>query len=355
MTIKVLSINGWCRNGSTIIGNLLNEVEGFFHVGELYFLWKNAYGKGSNSKCGCGRELVACPIWSRVLEREQPAVRAREAYAREVCARQARSIRTRHTWRALREGIASNDRRQHAEAMARTYRAIAEETGCRVIVDSTKIPGEAALLEHVEGIKPYYVHLVRDPRATAHSWMRQKDYAYRLSAFRSTAYWLTFNLASRALVARYPERSLFVRYEDFISEPAAVLRKLVELVGGDPGTLPLRGRVAELQPNHTVTGNPDRFRSGPTVIRPDDSKWRDELPTRDQLTTIALAWPLMRKYGYPLAGGTTHAAADAAHTHATVDPPSGDYASSADRADSNHNLPHPQPLPRSERGPRPAR
>jgi len=356
MTIKVLSINGWCRNGSTIIGNLLNEVEGFFHVGELHFLWKNAYGKGSNTKCGCGRELVACPIWSRVLEREQPA-----AHAREVCARQARSIRTRHTWRALRDGIASEDRRQHTETMARTYRAIVEETGCQVIVDSTKIPGEAALLEHVEGIEAYYVHLVRDPRATAHSWMRQKDYAYTLSAFRSTAYWLTFNLASRALVARYPERSLFVRYEDFIREPAPVLRTLVELVGGDPSTLPLRGRVAELQPNHTVTGNPDRFRSGPTVIRPDDSKWRDELPTRDQLTTIALAWPLMWKYGYPLTGGTTHAPADAAHTHANADSHScdhakpRDYATSSDRADSDHTHSHPQPLPRSERGPRSAR
>jgi hypothetical protein len=179
--------------------------------------------------------------------------------------------------------------------------------------------------------------------------MRQKDYAYTLSAFRSTAYWVTFNLASRALVARYPERSLFVRYEDFIREPASVLRTLVELVGGDPSTLPLRGRVAELHPNHTVTGNPDRFRSGPTVIRSDDSKWRDELPTRDQLTTIALAWPLMRKYGYPLTGGTTHAPADTSHTHANAD------SHSRDHADSNHTPSHPQPLPRSERGPRSAR
>jgi hypothetical protein len=355
MTVKVLSINGWCRNGSTIIGNLLNEVEGFFHVGELHFLWKNAYGKGSNTKCGCGRELVACPIWSRVLERELPASHTREAHAREVCARQARSIRTRHTWRALRDGIATEDRRQHAETMARTYRAIVEATGCQVIVDSTKIPGEAALLEHVEGIEAYYVHLVRDPRATAHSWMRQKDYAYKLSAFRSTAYWVTFNLASRALVARHPERSLFVRYEDFIREPAPLLRTLVERVGGDPGALPLRGRVAELQPNHTVTGNPDRFRSGPTVIRSDDSKWRDELPTRDQLATIALAWPLMWKYGYPLTGGTTHAPAEATHTHANADSHSRDYATSGDRSDSDHTHSHPQPLPRSERGPRSAR
>ncbi|HEY6175374.1 MAG TPA: hypothetical protein VIX73_13045, partial [Kofleriaceae bacterium] len=71
--VKVLSINGWCRNGSTIIGNLLNEVDGFFHVGELHFLWKNAYGDGSNTRCGCGLDLVRCPIWSRVLEAELPS------------------------------------------------------------------------------------------------------------------------------------------------------------------------------------------------------------------------------------------------------------------------------------------
>jgi hypothetical protein len=296
----VLSINGWCRNGSTIIGNLLNEVEGFFHVGELHFLWKNAYGNGSNTQCGCGLDLVRCPIWSRVLALECPTGDAADGHAREVWARQAKAIRTRYTWQVLREGLSTDARRTHAEIMARTYRAIVDTTGCRVIVDSTKIPGEAALLDHVAGVEPYYVHLVRDPRATAHSWMRQKDYAYTMSALRSTAYWFTFNLASRALIARYPARSIFVRYEDFIREPATVLRQLVELVGEDASHLPLRGRVADLNPNHTVTGNPDRFRSGPTVIRPDDSKWTSELPTRDKLTAVAVAWPLMWQYGYPL-------------------------------------------------------
>ncbi|HET9621238.1 MAG TPA: sulfotransferase [Kofleriaceae bacterium] len=301
--IKVLSINGWCRNGSTIIGNLLNEVDGFFHVGELHFLWKNAYGHGSNTKCGCGLDLVRCPIWSRVLERERPADRTAEDHAREVWARQAKHIRTRFTWQVLRRGLATDERRAHAEIMARTYRAIVDTTGCKVIVDSTKIPGEAALLDHVDGVEPYYVHLVRDPRAVAHSWMRQKDYAYTISALRSTAYWVTFNLASRALTSHHPARSIFLRYEDFIREPAATLRQLVELVGEAAPRLPLRGRVAELRPNHTVTGNPDRFRSGPTVIRPDDSKWKTELPARDKLTTVAVAWPLMWQYGYALTTG----------------------------------------------------
>ncbi|HEX7838698.1 MAG TPA: hypothetical protein VF469_14580, partial [Kofleriaceae bacterium] len=176
--INVLSINGWCRNGSTIIGNLLNEVPGFFHVGELHFLWKNAYGNGSNTKCGCGLDLVACPIWSKVLAAELPPGADPQAHAQDVRRRQWGSLRTRHTWRVLRRGPDSDVRREHAATMARTYRAIAEITGAKVIVDSTKIPGEAALLPSVEGIDPLYLHLVRDPRAVAHSWSRQKDYAY---------------------------------------------------------------------------------------------------------------------------------------------------------------------------------
>ena len=300
--IKVLSITGWCRNGSTLIGNLLNEVDGFCHVGELHFLWKNAYGNGSNTRCGCGRDLVRCPIWANVLAAELPAGTTPERHAEAVRRRQLDALRTRHTWRVLRDGTGADTRRDHAATMARTYRAIAEVTGARVIVDSTKIPGEAALLPHVEGIAPRFLHLVRDPRATAHSWSRQKDYAYVMSATRSTAYWVGFNLASQALVRRYPAASMFLRYEDFIREPARVLDQLIALCGGDPAANPVSGRTAELHPNHTVTGNPDRFRSGATLIRPEDEAWRSELSARAQLATVALAWPLMKRYGYPLGG-----------------------------------------------------
>ena len=58
--LTILCITGWCRNGSTIIGNVLNEVPGVFHVGELHFLWKNSVGRGANSSCGCGLNLAKC-------------------------------------------------------------------------------------------------------------------------------------------------------------------------------------------------------------------------------------------------------------------------------------------------------
>jgi hypothetical protein len=295
----VLCVNGWCRNGSTIIGNVLGEVPGFFHVGELHFLWTNAAGAGSNNRCGCGAELTGCPIWSRILPAGRPPGVSAQAHADAVASRQRACVRARHTWRVLRRGVHNEQISAHAELMTTIYRAVAERTGARVIVDTTKIPGEAALLPHLDGVTPYYVHLVRDPRAVAQSWSRPKDYAYVMPAWKSTGYWHGFNRAAEAIARRYPDRSMFLRYEDFTAEPAGTIGRLLEFCGAGQEPNPLRGgRTVELHTNHTVTGNPDRFRSGPTVIRDRDDAWREELPLSARLVTELLSWPLAGRYGY---------------------------------------------------------
>ncbi len=296
--LKIISIIGWCRNGSTILGNVLGEIPGFFHAGELHFLWKNAAGRGANQWCGCGRVLTGCPLWSEIIPLCRPPGMTAGAYAGTVVRRQRACVRTRHTWRVLRQGLRSGAIREHAALMTRTYHAIAERTGARVIVDSTKIPGEAALLPHLDGVAPYYVHLVRDPRAAAGSWRERKQYCAPMPAARSTAYWLGFNVACEAVTHRYPQRSVFLRYEEFIADPARSVGALLRLAGGDPAANPVRGRVIELHTNHTVTGNPDRFRTGATHIRDTDDSWRARLPGPARLTAQALSSPLLARYGY---------------------------------------------------------
>jgi hypothetical protein len=300
--LKILCITGWCRNGSTIIGNILNEIPGFFHVGELHFLWKNAAGKGSNNLCGCGKALTQCNVWSRIIPLGLPAGVSAETYTDAVIRRQRACVRTRHTWRVLNRGLHCDEIREHAALMTQTCHAIAERMGARVIVDTTKIPGEAALLPHLEGVTPYYVHLVRDPRAVAESWRQPKQYAYAMSSAKSTAYWLGFNLAARAITRRYPERSLFLRHEEFLADPAGTIDALLRLCGADPAANPIRGRTIELRTNHTVTGNPDRFRTGATVIRDRDDYWKTGLSRSAKLAAVALSWPLFRRYDYGYGG-----------------------------------------------------
>jgi hypothetical protein len=296
--VIVLCITGWCRNGSTIIGNVLNEISGFVHVGELHFLWKNSAGLGVNSKCGCGQVLTECPIWSAVLATSLPAGTSPDDFAAEVARRQRTSVRTRHTWRRLRRGADDADAMAHARLMSRTYAEIAARCGAKVIVDTSKIPGEAALLPFLDGIGPYFVHLVRDPRAVAESWREPKQYVYAMPASKSTLYWFGFNLATRAITRRYPDRSLFLRYEEFLADPAGTIDRLLALVGVDQAANPVRGRTIELHANHTVTGNPDRFLTGPTMLRDADDRWKTSLSRRARLAAAIGAWPLFVRYGY---------------------------------------------------------
>jgi hypothetical protein len=309
--LKIICITGWCRNGSTIVGNVLGEVPGFFHAGELHFLWKNAAGWGANSRCGCGDPLTGCPLWSQIIPVCRPPGASPEDYARTVIRRQRSYVRTRHTWRVLGRGPRSAGIREHAALMTCTYQAIAQQTSARVIVDSTKIPGEAALVAHMAGLAPYYIHLVRDPRAVAESWRIAKQYHAPMSVARSTAYWDGFNLASEAITRRYPERSVFLRYEEFIADPATTIDRLLRWCGADPATNPVRGRTVELHTNHTVTGNVDRFRTGATVIRDADDAWRASLPRRSRLAAQTLSWPLSHRYGYT-AGAAARSAGPAA-------------------------------------------
>ncbi len=296
--VTVLCITGWCRNGSTIIGNILNEIPGVFHVGELHFLWKNAAGKGANSLCGCGKVLTQCPFWAEIVALSTPTGVSLDDFAAEVIRRQRACVRTRHTWRVLRRGLDRADIRAHAALMSQTYRAIADRSGATVIVDTSKIPGEAALLPHLDGVRPYFVHLVRDPRAVADSWREPKDYVYAMSATKSTLYWQGFNLATEAITRRYPNRSAFMRHEEFIADPAGTIDRLLSLCGTDPAANPVHGRIVELHANHTVTGNPDRFRAGPTELREADDRWKTGLSGSARLAASMLAGPRLRRYGY---------------------------------------------------------
>jgi hypothetical protein len=216
--------------------------------------------------------------------------------------RQLACVRTRHTWRVLNRGPHNDDIRAHADLMALTYQTAAKLTDARVIVDTTKIPGESALLPHLDGVEPYFVHLVRDPRAVAGSWSGWKQYAYPMSSSRSTAYWHGFNTASQAILRRYPDRSMFLRYEDFIADPAAGIERLLALCGSDAPNPMAGGRTIELHTNHTVTGNPDRFETGVTEIRERDDSWRHRLSIPAKLAAVTLSWPQFHRYGYSYRG-----------------------------------------------------
>ncbi len=305
MGLTVLFVTGWCRSGSTVLGNVLGELSGVFHTGELRFLWRNGVlGTGSNRRCGCGDELIDCPVWSKVLADGQPADRSLAEHAADVVGWQD-SFRTRHTFRTLRRPPATGPTatgptaNRWPDTLARTYHSIAEQTGANVIVDSSKFAADAALGRRLDGIEPRYVQLVRDPRGVALSWLNPKDYTGHRGVLNSTWYWLGFNLAAEAVNRADPAAALRIRYEDLTAAPRDTLDQVLTLLGRPTSENPIApdGSVA-LGGNHTVTGNPNRFERG-SIRLTEDTRWHRGLSGSKRLATTALAAPLLGRYDYP--------------------------------------------------------
>lgn len=300
--MKVLYVAAWGRSGTTIIDNILNAYPHIFSAGELHYLWER--GLLQRRWCGCGQTISACELWTRILDR---AYGADPPDPREMVALQQRLTRVRHTPK-LALGRLSADALHYADLMTRLYRAIGEVTGARVIVDSSKMPSNAAILARASDLEAYLLHVIRDPRAVAHSWMRPTRHRDRDAPplmkqhkpTKSSLYWLAWNGLTELISGAYPDRYRRMRYEDFIADPRGQITALLEFIGAPSQRGPFHDdRTVELATNHTVSGNPGRFRTGTVVIRPDDAWLREQLPGTRRATT-AISAPLLHRYGYSL-------------------------------------------------------
>ncbi len=304
--IRVLFVAGAGRSGSTVLSNLLGSLPGLTSVGELRYLWER--GIGEHALCGCGAPVPRCPFWSAVLE---SAYAGTPADLAAIMAADRRFLRLRTFPELARYGGDADRLGPQAEAyaaeLARVYRALADH-GAGIVVDASKLVSYAYLLRRVEGIDVYLLHLVRDPRGSAHSWSRHRSRTdrgagpaemVRETPFMSAVLWDVWNAAAQWGWRRTPERYVRVRYEDFVTDPAAALRPVLRMVGSAAEVPVGEHGDVDIAVSHTVAGNPNRMRTGPTRLTPDD-EWRTAMPTAHRLLVTALTAPLLRHYGYRL-------------------------------------------------------
>lgn len=292
--ISVMFIAGPGRTGSTILGNVLNEVRGCFHVGELRDLWR-ILALGLPNPCGCGLPLTECPIWSRVLERVVPEGRPLEEYAAEVWSLQRSNVRTVHLRTLLTDRI-GDGAMAYCEVMGRLYAAVAELTGSDIIVDSSKAPAEAAAMLHAPGVVGYVVTLVRDPRAVAHAWSRTNAHLIRQPLLKSSSNWMVQCVGAELVASRAPA-SIRIRNEDLIADPEATVGRLLAGVSAADRANPVSGRSVTLRGNHTVAGNPGRERTGEIALEP-DQRWLRGMSRPRRLLVGAWTLPLRVRYRY---------------------------------------------------------
>ncbi|RAY11395.1 sulfotransferase [Actinomadura craniellae] len=297
MTV-VLHVTGAGRSGSTLLGGLLGQIDGFFNVGEAGYLWERGLAAGGD--CGCGAPVRHCPVWRDVLARAYGGPDAPETEA--LRRLHARTSRGRAVQALSITGRLPGERAAVAAAapLGRLYPAVAEVTGARVIIDTTKPATYGRLLSRLPGLDLRYVHLVRDPRAVAWSWLRVKESRETMVTrppVTSALLWRAGNLAAARLWSGDADRYLLVRYEDLIAEPEPWLRRIAGLAGAASAALPVTGRVGTLAPTHTVAGNTDRHRSGRIELRLDD-EWRRAMPAAQRRLVAAATSPVRQRYGY---------------------------------------------------------
>ena len=302
--IKVLSIVGPGRSGTTILASILGEVDGIVTVGELRWLWRR--GLLERRSCGCGLPPDECPVWSKAVAH---VLAGRSDTVADIAAAQKEVGARRHRLRAIRGGAGGSDdwaALQRLRAVtAQLLPAVADATGSRVIVDSSKRAQDAAVLAGLDGIEHYVLHIVRDPGAVVFSWQRQ-DKVIRTAGderpmatrglLPSVARWTENCLGAELLRHHGPaDRWMFVRYEDFAAEPRAVVGRILTFLGEDSPPPFVDENTVVLGQNHTVAGNPNRFRVGEVTISVDD-EWQRRMPRRRQLAVHALTWPLLLHY-----------------------------------------------------------
>lgn len=303
--VPVVFVGGMGRSGSTLISRVLGRVPGLVAVGEMHYLWDQ--GVRNDRLCGCGSVFSACPFWKAV------GAAAFGGWHR-VDAAEAHSLRRRIVRNRfvplLLAPVASRsfsrDVERYASLMAAVYRGVREVSGADVVVDTSKYPSSGYLLRRVGGVDLRLLHLVRASHGVAHSWAktvarpdRTERTLARFPPARIAVEWTAYNFAYDALRA-IGVPGVVLRYEDFVARPREELLRVLAALGHprSPADLAFIGPDGlDLPRDHSVAGNPMRFRTGPESLRLDDA-WHSDMPISTQRLVTALSAPGLVRFGY---------------------------------------------------------
>jgi len=301
--VKYLYITGASYCGSTLLAFLLNSHPRMASISEpegpIPGLDPSRY------LCSCGELLPRCPFYRKIEERVRDMggsfsvvdwrTRFQLSRFRPLDVVLARPLRNhaldRIRFRLLR--CWGPYRRRVAEIAERNYhlaRAILEETGKEVYVDAQKDPARIPFLLTHPGLDLYVLHLVRDVRGSALSFLKHHPgHSLRWAVRR----WLVANEnADRARSFLPPARWLRVTYDSLCADAEKVTAEISRFVGVEPAPVPddfYRGE-------HHILGNQMRLQ-GTGRIRKDDS-WREKLGPEELRSIARWAGEANRRFGH---------------------------------------------------------
>jgi hypothetical protein len=299
--VKVLYIDGQGRSGSTLLHNVLGQVDGFFAGGEIREFWRRV--STDDRPCGCGALVNECAVWRGVLDEAFGGWREVDAGGMERLRGKARNRHSPLLLLPWRRRLLTSRLREYLANLDKLYRGIGTSTGSNVVIDSSKSLLYGYILGMLPAIDLYVVHVVRDPRGVAYSLQQRKEKGLpqfqSWNPVKSSLVWDGINLTREAFWRHSDHPYLRLRYEDFVLRPRESVKRILDLVGEEAVRAPfIDGRNIEMGSTHNVGGNVNaRFRTGLVTLRPDE-RWRKGLSRADRAIVTASTWPLLLHYGY---------------------------------------------------------
>jgi hypothetical protein len=297
--IKVIFIVGYTRSGSTLLERLLSIAPGTVAVGEMAYLWESEVR--NNSYCGCGTKLDSCPFWSKILAGQQSL-----DFEKERSPDVPQFARFFGDLLRRRDNSNDPDYRRFLNRLESIYHAISEQTQGSVIIDSSKQPIFGLAASRLPNASVTLIHLVRDSRGCAFSWMGRKArpelgekvFMRRLPAYHAALAWSGKNLQADILRMQRG-RHILLRYENLVAQPAFEVNKILGQIGLS-SISPDQDGIFYAPVSHGIWGNPDRWSSVHATKVTEDKRWITGLSTRDFALTTLISAPLLKRYGYRL-------------------------------------------------------
>jgi len=300
--INLVYIASPSYSGSTLLTLLLGAHPEIATVGELK---ATAMGDVDLYRCSCGSLIQHCQFWSKVgesLKRRNVQFDVANFGTHFRLGRASklgdRLLRARVRGPLL-EWLRSATMRLHPSASDHARRVLdrnrmlidvfCELRGTRTFLDGSKDPVRLWHLLRSQAWRVKVIHLIRDGRGTANSYMKH----YQANMTVAALEWKeTHQECERIKRTLGSGGSFTMRYEDLCSDPRATLEALLAFIEVDSSRMTLDLRTQDLH----VLGNAMRLRSTDEIRT--DERWRVDLSGEQLALFDRLAGNWNTRYGY---------------------------------------------------------
>lgn len=249
------------RSGSTLLENILSYAPKTISVGELHHLdshlYRGKWGKTWNWNCSCGKSIVDCEFWKKILNNlKRKNIKI--------------SATTLNSENNVKNEIREKFNLDVINHINEIYTAIFDEANVDVIIDSSKHKRHGILLYKNSNYNIRIVYLKRDIRAVSISKAKwaNKFQQKRKNLLNILVRTKLYEIKTKKLLKSIPqEHFISIRYEELAKQPQIVANRISEKFRLSYFDAP---KYMDYTNKHTIGGTPSRFETRKIKY---DSSW----------------------------------------------------------------------------------